>query len=233
MIVLAIETSGRIGSVALCRDEEVLSAYIFPEGARHARDIMPAVDRVFEQAGLDRGDADAVAVSEGPGAFTGLRVGVTFAKTLAYALGWRAVGVPSLEVAVQNATVSAEEAGRWACPVLDARRERVYGTLFEWEGERWHDRTGVLLEEPEELARRIRPGATVFGTGVRAYPNVFAEPRYAVGARELEVGRAEKVALLGLRRLRDGQDVDPMALMPRYYRLTAPEEKLQAPNGAP
>jgi tRNA threonylcarbamoyladenosine biosynthesis protein TsaB len=228
MIALGIETSGEIGSVALCGEQGTLAAYTFPEGARHARDVMPAVDRIVAEAGVAKGGVEVVAVSQGPGSFTGLRVGVTCAKTLAYALGWKAVGVPSLEVLAQN--VGADPAGgvTFTCPVRDARRDRVYGTLFEWDGQQWRDTSGVLIKEPGVLAELIPHGAIVFGSGVRAYREVFQAGRFRVGGRELEIGRAEAVARLGMRRIRAGQEADPMKLVPQYYRLTEAEEKLQA-----
>jgi len=226
MITLGIETSGEVGSVALCRDDEVLAAYRFPEGARHARDIVPAIDRVVAEAAVSKHEIQALAVSQGPGSFTGLRVGVTCAKTLAYALGWRAVGVPSLEVLAQNA--SGASGVEFTCPVLDARRDRVYGTVFQWSGGRWRDTTGVLILSPHGLADRIPEGALVFGTGVRAYPDVFAGNRFRIGARALEVGRAEEVARLGALRISAGRNVDPLQLVPHYHRITEAEEKIQA-----
>lgn len=231
MIILGIETSGDFGSVALCDEEAVLAAYAFPEGARHARDIMPAIDGLVKEAAVGKGDISAVAVSQGPGSFTGLRVGVTCAKTLAYALGWRAVGIPSLEVMARNVTADAAGECRFTCPVLDARRAKVYGTVFEWDGDRWRDTTGVLIEAPDELAARIPDGALVFGSGVRAYPEVFSVGRVRVGDEGLAVGRAEAVARLGLRRIRAGEEADPMRLVPHYYRVTEPEEKLRARAG--
>ncbi len=225
MIALGIETSGRIGSVALCEDARPLAAHTFPEGARHARDIMPAVARVMGESGLAEGDVDAVAVSQGPGSFTGLRIGVTCAKALAWALGWRSVGVPSLEVMVQN--VPGGEDLLAACPTRDARRGRVYGTVFRWTDGRWADTTGVLLLPPQELAARIPEGAVVFGTGLGACPQVLGDERFRRGEPGWQVGRAEAVCRLGIERVRRGQDVDPMVLMPRYYRLTEAEEKLE------
>ncbi len=228
MIMLGIETSGEVGSVALCRDNEVLAAYILSEDARHARDIVPAIDRVVARAGVQKHDIAAVAVSQGPGSFTGLRVGVTCAKTLAHALGWRAVGVPSLEVLARNVRGGGDV--EFTCPILDARRDRVYGTLFRWADSRWRDTTGVLILSPQELADRIPEGGLVFGTGVRAYAEVFAGGRFRVGEPSLEVGRAEEAARLGLMHIEAGQDVDPVQLVPRYYRVTEAEEKLQGPR---
>ena len=225
MIVLGIETSGETGSVALCTERETLAGYAFEEGARHARDIVPAIDRIFARAGVGKADVEAVAVSQGPGSFTGLRVGITCAKALAYALGWQAVGVPSLEVLAQNVEPAAGGA-EYACPVLDARRARVYGTVFRWDGAAWADTTGVMLKEPAELAAAVPDGALVFGTGVRAYPKAFATGRLVQGDRALERGRAEAVARLGLERIRAGLAVDPLELLPQYYRVTEAEERL-------
>ncbi len=228
MIVLGIETSGPIGSVAVAADEDVLAAHLFPEGSRHARDVMVAVDSVLGEAALSKRDVDAVAVSRGPGSFTGLRIGVTCAKTLAYALGWQAVGVPTLQVKVQNVRASDLGEAAHACPVQDARRGHVYGTIFEWVEDGWHDTTGVLLLEPHELARMLPGDTVVFGSGVVEYPDCFAS--FTVAPPECGVARAEAVCRLGTRELAEGGAVDPMELMPRYHRLTAPEERMQ-PGG--
>ncbi|MGD2174972.1 MAG: tRNA (adenosine(37)-N6)-threonylcarbamoyltransferase complex dimerization subunit type 1 TsaB [Candidatus Brocadiaceae bacterium] len=223
--MLGIETSGSIGSVALCDEEEPLASYTFPEGARHARDIMPAVDRLIREAETPKGEVDAVAVSEGPGSFTGLRVGVTCAKALAWALGWKCVGVCSLEVMVQNVARDECGGGCVVCPVLDARRDRVYGAVFRWD-DGWRDTTGVLCVRPQALREMLPEGAFVFGSGVGAWREVFADGRFRVGEERLQVGRAEQVARLGAEGVRAGRDVDPVQLMPRYYRVTSPEEKL-------
>jgi len=85
----------------------------------------------------------------------------------------------------------------------------------------------VLCTGAEALAGRLPQGTLVFGSGVRAYPDAFGTERFRVGRAELAVGRAEATARLGAEYIRRGRDVDPMQLVPRYYRLTAPEEKLQ------
>jgi tRNA threonylcarbamoyladenosine biosynthesis protein TsaB len=226
MIVLGIETSGAVGSVAVCSDDESLAVHVFPPGPRHARNLLPAVDDVIRRAGLHKAQVDAVAVSQGPGSFTGLRVGVACAKTLAFALGWQCVGVPSLEVLVQNAPAAAD--GAVACPVRNARRERVYGTIFQGKHGAWHDMTGVLLLAPAELAGRLPDGAAVFGSGVDAYPARFPSSRFTVGPTAYGTGRAESVARLGRERILAGEADDPAALLPKYYRLTEAEERFGA-----
>lgn len=227
MLVLGIETSGERGSVALLRDDELVAEHRFPDGYRHARNIMLGVADVVSRAGIEKREIDGVAVTQGPGSFTGLRVGVTCAKTLAWVLGLRAVGVPTLDVLARNAR---PDGPATVCPLLDARRSFVYGAVFEWHDGRWHDTTGLLADTPDEVAERIPSGALIFGSGARAYPDVFACDRpdrpLTVGPDSMDEAQARHTARLGLRAFREGIDTDPMKLVARYYRRTEAEEKL-------
>jgi tRNA threonylcarbamoyladenosine biosynthesis protein TsaB len=228
MIVLGIETSSRTGGVALRDDSGTLSEHVFPQGVRHARNIMEGVDTVLRNASADKRQVDGVAVSQGPGSFTGLRIGVTCAKTLAYVLGWRLVGVPSLHVQVRNVEPREQQV---VCPVQDARRGAVYGTLFRWRAGSWQDTSGVLIMEPDGLANRLPQGAFVFGSGVTAYTDIFAAPRFEVGDPSLAQPLAREAAALGHEMFSAGQETDPMELVPRYYRPTAAEENLARREG--
>jgi len=225
MLILGIETSGGTGSVALCEDHDVRAEYFFPEGPRHSRNIMIGVDSVLTEAGTDKHDVDAVAVSQGPGSFTGLRVGVMCAKTLAYALRWQAVGVCSLEVKAQNVDPAATDAPKYVCPVLDARRSCVYTMTLRNDGGQWCDTTGVILGRPEEVAQDIPRGAVIFGSGVEKYPKIFKVETFTNGSEDLQQGYAREVARLGLSALQSGGEVSPLELQPKYYRPTAAEEK--------
>ncbi len=240
MLMLGIETSGERGSVALLREDELLAEHRFAQGYRHARNIMAGVADVVRSAGVDRGEIDAVGVTDGPGSFTGLRVGVTCAKTLAWLLGLPAVGVPTLDVLAQN--VRPEEhldargrPVRTVCPLLDARRGFVYGAVFEWRDGLWHDTIGLMAGPPRQVAEGIPGGTLVFGSGVEAYPEVFlrrapddlqAACPWRRGPDRLAEGRAEHTARRGLRALRGGVQADPLTLVAKYYRRTEAEEKL-------
>lgn len=230
MVLLGIETAGRRGNVALWDADRsrVIGSYRFPEGPSHARDIVPAIDETLTEAGLRKEEIDAVAVSRGPGSFTGLRVGITCAKTMAYILQWQTVGVPSLEVLVQNVEPREYDA-RTACPLRDARRGAVYGTLYRWEDQMWKDQTGVVLASPEEVRRQLPEGTVVFGSGLRAHREAFIESpdgSLIEGPESLEEARAEEVARVGARMIRAGKSVTPFELEPRYYRRTAAEDNL-------
>ena len=228
MLILGIETSGRRGSVALCAEGGTIARHRFAEGPRNARHIMPAIDDIVRDSGTEKTDIDAVGVSEGPGSFTGLRVGVTCAKTLAYSLGWDAVGVPSLEVLVQNLT-----GGTLACPLRDARRSCVYADVFERRDGRWVDRTGVMLGRPQGIARRIPPGTVIFGSGRKAYPDIFAQStdkNWKTAPAGTGEGRAEAVASVALRILAEKGATPPMELVPKYHRKTAAETNVENRN---
>ena len=93
---LAIETSGRIGSISVLRDEVVVAEEEFPHGLQHAAQIVPIIDRLIGAQGWGPGDIEQLFVSQGPGSFTGLRIGITLAKTMALATGVKIVAVPSL-----------------------------------------------------------------------------------------------------------------------------------------
>ena len=146
MIALGIETSGHTGRLALCDDGRVLAEQRFSNGPRRARAIVPAIDELVRDAAVGKNGVGLVAVSEGPGSFTGIRVAVACAKSIAWALGWQTVGVPSLEVLAQNIHSDEFEGCEWTCPVRDARRDRVYATLFRRTDARWSDQTGVMLK---------------------------------------------------------------------------------------
>src|ERR1051325_5032976 len=126
MRILAIETSGVAGSVALLQDERVLAEHVLETRQRTAQSLAPAVHALLEQIDWHPSDVELVAVTTGPGSFTGLRIGVTFAKVFAYAVGCQILGVNTLEAIACRAP---REAGTiWV--VLDAQRQQLFAAAF-------------------------------------------------------------------------------------------------------
>src|SRR5688500_6189975 len=152
--ILAIETSGRVGSDALAREGRVLVEAQFPHGLKHAAEIVPSIDRLCREQGWGPGDIEHVYVSVGPGSFTGLRIGVTLAKTLAFARGVKVVAVPSVRVLVENAPSEALH----VIIVLDAKRDQIFTARFERTGEGWVEREPAHVESLSAmLSRSPRP----------------------------------------------------------------------------
>lgn len=128
--ILSIETSTSICSVAVHLDGGLISLSELMEPGAHAEQLMLLVEEVLEEAKIGYSELDAIAVSEGPGSYTGLRIGVSTAKGLAFGLGKPLIGVNTLQ-ALASAVGIAQ--GELAIPVLDARRMEVFREVFDWE----------------------------------------------------------------------------------------------------
>ncbi|MEK4626954.1 MAG: tRNA (adenosine(37)-N6)-threonylcarbamoyltransferase complex dimerization subunit type 1 TsaB [Solibacillus sp.] len=148
MIWLGIETANAPLSVAIVRDGKVIAEVVQNIKLTHSVGAMPAVEEVVKKAGIAATQIDAVAVSEGPGSYTGVRIGVTLAKTLAWSLQKPLVGVSSLKALAANARM----ASGLICALFDARRQNVYAGVYEGGSlntivEDYHDHIDGLLEK--------------------------------------------------------------------------------------
>lgn len=139
---LLIDTSNQPLSVALMRDEEVLAQKTTDTKQNHSVQLMPAINELFEQSTITKHDLDAIIVAEGPGSYTGLRIGVTVAKTLAFALNTKLYGVSSLEALA--ATVN--EQHKLLVPIFDARRQAVYAGIYKW-----HEQQMISIMEDQYI----------------------------------------------------------------------------------
>ena len=151
MLTLAFESSAKAASVALCRDGALLSQYSQCSGLTHSRTLLPMAEDLLKNAELSMADINLFAVAHGPGSFTGIRIGVSTVKGLAWALEKPCVGVSTLEAMAWHGLA----AGGLICPVMDARRSQVYNALFRIEDGRplrlTPDRPIALAELAEEL----------------------------------------------------------------------------------
>ena len=162
MRLLALETSARAVSAAISEDGRILASGYQDTGLTHSRTLMPIVEHLFRNTALDLRDMDAVAVAVGPGSFTGIRIGVSAAKGLAFSVDKPAIGVSTLAAMARNVSFFG---GLIVC-AMDARRNQVYNALFE-SGEDGvprrltPDRAIGLEALAEELRRDPRPKVAV------------------------------------------------------------------------
>ena len=230
MLILALETSSQAGSVALLDgqvaglSDNVLSQRLLPSDQRSAQSLAPAIAQVLAEAGKRPGDVGLVAVTIGPGSFTGLRVGATTAKTFAYAAGCECLGVDTLEVIAVQVPLGKQSAGELHA-VLDAQRKELFLARF-----RWHGGIPVRLEEnrivpADQWLAGLTPGTTVTGTGInrlidRLPAGVIAAPELHRDPQAVAVGR------LAWRDYQAGRRDDLWKLAPKYLRTSAAEEKV-------
>ena len=162
MLILAFESSAKAASAALLRDGQLLSQYMQCSALTHSRTLLPMGEDMLKNAELTLKDVDLIAVAHGPGSFTGIRIGVSMVKGLAWAGDKPCVGVSTLEAMAWHGLA----AGGYICPVMDARRSQVYNALFKIEDGRpvrlTEDRP-IALEELSREAAEL--GAPVFLVG--------------------------------------------------------------------
>ena len=220
-LILCIETGTDICSVGIARDGEVVSLRESDEGRDHAKKVAVFVDELLRETGVAPDELDAVAVGKGPGSYTGLRIGVSFAKGLCYGLNIPLVAVGSLdalaEVAVEDHEAGIIDAERWddaiLCPMVDARRMEVYTRLYDAAGRPVSDVAAeIVTEESFAEVRKERP-LVIFGNGAAKCREVLSDAVYVN-----VVPSARGLARLAQRRLSDGETEDIAYFEPFYLK---------------
>jgi tRNA threonylcarbamoyladenosine biosynthesis protein TsaB len=236
MLVLGVETSTMQGGVALVGPHGLVSEYTLNVAATHSERLLPAMDRMLQDAGLTLACVEGLAVSIGPGSFTGLRIGLSTVKGLAYATGLPVVGVPTLEALAW----SVPYAGMPVCPVLDARKQEVYAALFRFAGRRLDRLVEDAALAPDALCERIQIPTLFLGDALATYGEYFASrlgDRLILPPVASRGARPACVAELGRQRLLRGERDPAAALVPRYLRPSAAELRrvraAQAKDGGP
>jgi tRNA threonylcarbamoyladenosine biosynthesis protein TsaB len=220
--ILALETSLHHGSLALLAGDRVVSQVSLPAGARSAQSLAPALATILRAAGWQPQDVALVAVASGPGSFTGLRVGVTTAKTFAYAAGADVVGVNTLEVLAAQCTPATDGDELWA--VMDAQRSELFAAQFvRGVSGQWQPAIPVQIIGRDAWLARLTPRSHVTGPGLTGI--VGRIDRSRVEPEHNWLPRAETVGVLGWQLLQAGTISDVWSLQPQYYRQSAAEEK--------
>lgn len=229
MLTLAIDSSGNTGVLALARDSEILCEHHFHSRMTLLRRIVPNIERMLTDAGHEIAEVGGIAVGLGPGSFTGLRIGVTVAKSIAYSLSKPIVGVSTLDVIARGAAPSGMDL---ICPMIHARTGEVYWTLFDATGE---ERLAGYEVGPIDGAlesARAR-GARVLFCGTGALKNA-EEIRREFGNTALVASaysafpRGAALVDIGARRLSSGAVDDPFTLTPLYIKKPTPVVKLES-----
>ena len=228
--ILAIETSGRTGSIALAEDRRVLVESQFPHGLKHAAEIIPMIDRLCRERGWTPSSVEHLYVSAGPGSFTGLRIGITLAKTMAFATGVRIVAVPTVRVLAENAPPDAKD----IVIVLDAKRDQIYTARFDRGGDgELHEREPAHLDTLPAMLERARRPVHLLGEGLPHHQKFILPDDAGIIATSPDIWRARAavVATAGMALADRGEFADPCRLTPIYIRPPEAEEKWQKLHG--
>ena len=214
-LVLGLETSSRVVGVALLRDGVPSSSVERVTPQPRADDLRALVEGVLADTQATLDDVTGIALSIGPGSFTGLRIGASFVKGLALGTQIPVIGVPTLDVIAHNVW----GARGTIIVLLDAKQQKVYAAAYQWNGERLHKLSRDALATIESLHPLLKRGTLFLGDGVEAYAAMLRrrlKRRLVIAPRELWWPRAVTVARLGAAALARHRHVDPKTLTPIY-----------------
>ena len=229
MKVLALDSAGLVASVAIVQDDELLGEYTINHKKTHSQTLLPMLDEVAKMIELDMNSIDFIAVSAGPGSFTGLRIGSATAKGLALALDKKIVSVPTIDAMAYNLWGSDAQ----ICPIMDARRNQVYTGLYQFEDDHMNTILPECVLMIDEIVSRINESGkkTVFlGDGVAVFKEYIEgniKVSYSFAPANNNKQRASSVAALGIELYKAGKAEDAKEHKPEYLRLSQAERERQ------
>lgn len=230
MKILAIDTTAKTAAGAICDNGNVICSFAVTGGFTHSETMLPEIDRLLEKAKLSISDIDIFAVSAGPGSFTGVRIGVSLIKGLAFGRNVPCVGVSSLEALSRNADGIG---GRFiACPVMDARRNQLYNAFFLCDDDRRERLCEDRLVSAEKLAAELSEFSLpiyFFGDGYdiakKAFPQASDTPKELILQNGVSVA---KTAFEVYTKAEDKSVFTDFALSPSYLRPSQAEREYNA-----
>ncbi len=229
MKILALDSSGLVASVAVVSDDDLIGEYTINYKKTHSQTLLPMLDEVAKMTELDLKTIDFIAVSAGPGSFTGLRIGSATAKGLGLALDKQIVSVPTVDALAYNMWGSADV----ICPLMDARRQQTYTGLYEFKNEKMETITSQCVVMIEEIVSQINAlGRKIIflGDGVTVFKDYIAEHvtvPYDFAPAMCNKQRASTVACLGRILYEQGKAEDAADHKPDYLRLSQAERERQ------
>lgn len=228
MKILGIDSSGLVASAAVTVDDLLVSEFTVNNRQTHSQTLLPMIDRVVAMSGISLEELDGIAVSAGPGSFTGLRIGSSTAKGMALALGKPIIPVPTLEGLAYRLTY----ADGVVCPLMDARRNQVYTGIYRF-GESGAlecimQQAAVGLSEVIQRINELGEKVHYLGDGTAVYQEILqkeTEVAFDIAPLHLNRQSAAAVAALGAIYLKQGKRVDAREHTPVYLRQSQAERE--------
>ena len=232
-LILALETSGRTGSVAIGTATQLLEEIPFSAQMRHSTELFPSIKTLLKNAGRAPSDIMQVCVSIGPGSFTGLRIALTFAKTMNLAVGSKIVAIDTLDAIAAGAfehiakeNLSVKRIG----VILDAKRGQFFTAAYRDNEGEWVKTLPDCLMTADEVLDKLADSDEplwLLGEGLVYYKDKFKADSVNFFDESLWSPMASQVYRLGLRKAAEGQFEDPVQSAPIYLRRPDAKEKHQ------
>lgn len=232
MKIAALDSSGLVASVAIIEDEILVAEYTVHYKKTHSQTLLPMLDEVRKMIELDLGSLSAIAVSAGPGSFTGLRIGSATAKGLGLALNLPIIPVPTIDALAYNLYGT----DKLVCPLMDARREQVYTGLYEYERNengtytlcRLLEQCAIGIEEIAQIVNSFEREVIFLGDGVPVYGEQLeklVKVPYSIAPAHMNRQRASSVGVLGMQLYQKGIYESAREHKPVYLRVSQAERE--------
>ena len=227
MKILAIEASSLVCSTAILTDDIITAEYTINNKVTHSQTLLPMIDEICKMTDTNVSEFDAIAVSGGPGSFTGLRIGSATAKGLAYALNVPVVNVPTLEAMAYNFYGT----DKVICPIMDARRNQVYTGIYSFENNGlsiYLDSSAMDIMELIPKLQEIDKPVIFTGDGIPVFRDIIdkeLKTPHEYGRAGFNRQRASSVALLGAELYKAGKTEKAEEHLPEYLRMSQAERE--------
>jgi len=229
MTILALDTSALAASVAVTQNSLLLGEFFVSLKLTHSETIMPMLDKLLAAIDLTPFDIDYIAVSQGPGSFTGLRIGAAAAQGLAIALNKDIVPVPTLDALAYSGYKN--DSGGIIVPIMDAKRGEVYTAIYAFENTRLKRLTDYMADDLQaiiNLSKTFSNDVVYVGDGTDACKDLLVENNCTIAPPHLNRQRAAAVAVLAAEMAETGNAVPPERFAPMYLRKPQAERALEA-----
>lgn len=220
-MLLAIDTSSLVLSCALAEGNKLIAEWTVQKRLTHSEQLIPHLDMMMNEAGVSKKEVNAIAVSIGPGSFTGLRIGLATAKMASYIWKVPVIGVDTLEALAYNM----KGANAFILTLVDAQKGNVYTALYAAYAEFWKELPESVLSIDDAIDGAIAHGGPIVAVGecVDKYEKKLLEKGIELAPPHNRLTRAGSVAMVGLEKLAKGEVDDPLKLLPNYIRRSEAE----------
>ncbi|MBQ7077188.1 MAG: tRNA (adenosine(37)-N6)-threonylcarbamoyltransferase complex dimerization subunit type 1 TsaB [Lachnospiraceae bacterium] len=227
MKILGIESSGTVASVALYDDGKIVTEYTTNFKLTHSQTLLPMIDEALKRVGVDVSELDYVAISEGPGSYTGLRIGAATAKGIGLAIGKNLVSVSTLKALAFN--IAGFDGV--ICPMIDAKHNEVFSGIYRIKVGKSEcvrvDRPTLVVDLIEEL-NALGEAVMFVGDGIAAYKDVIDEKikvEHEYAPTHVALQRASCVCLAAVEMIENGETVSAQMMRPEYLKKSQAEQK--------
>lgn len=229
MKILAIESASITASCAVSQNDIILGEYSLSHKKTHSEKLMPLIESLLHDMEININDIDVIAMSEGPGSYTGLRIGAAIGKSIAFAKNIPIVNVPTMKSLASNIYIT----DKYIVPVMDGKAGRVYTGIYKWVNKRLttiKEQFPTNIEDLIEMLNQMKEPIILNGDGSVNYKSTFDEmmkikPLYA--PNQFNYLKASSLASIGYEMAKSGETIKASDFSPKYLRLSQAERNIK------